>query len=470
MGLRNTKASLRNLIIFAIVAVLLVGVFFAAYYGFGTNRPSRELTVEEAQALVDSSFDKIPRAVADGANYIFDNVEIKVLSTSVGEGKSLNFKCSYSSFDIKNTLAPELNNIFAEAYRMYLNNKANGLMTNSTKVSLGIKDSIIEIFENSADKKISGEITVTAYETEKGVFTLHLDRNIINTCTGGLQDVIDTVKTTETVNAGGQEVNISPLTTLRNGIKDSLAFNDYYTEVPNTGTAFKKAVDGFKSDFYRNFIEENRWQYLAKGLGTTLGLTGLSALLGVVLGFVVAIIRCTNQTTGNLKIIDWFCRLYLNVFRGTPLMVQLLIIYFIILLPIGIPKFIAAVMCFGLNSGAYVAEIVRGGIMAVDKGQMEAGRSLGFNYAQTMINFIIPQAFKSVLPALANEFITLLKESSVAFYLGVSDLTQGGLVIRSRTFSNFMPLIAVALIYLALVLVLTYLVGILERRLHKSDR
>jgi ABC-type amino acid transport system permease subunit len=151
-------------------------------------------------------------------------------------------------------------------------------------------------------------------------------------------------------------------------------------------------------------------------------------------------------------------------------MVQLLIIYFVLLLPLGVEKVTAAIFCFGVNSGAYVAEIVRGGIMGVDEGQMEAGRSLGFNYAQTMWYIIIPQAFKSVLPALANEFIALLKETSVASYIGVADLTRGGEIIRSITFSNFMPLVAVALIYLVLVLGLSQLVKLLERRLRKSDR
>ena len=151
-------------------------------------------------------------------------------------------------------------------------------------------------------------------------------------------------------------------------------------------------------------------------------------------------------------------------------MVQLLIIYFVLLLPLGVDKFVAAVICFGINSGAYVAEIVRGGIMSVDDGQMEAGRSLGFNYVQTMWYIIIPQAFKAVLPALANEFITLLKETSVAAYIGVADLTRGGEIIRGKTFSAFMPLLAVALIYLVMVLGLSYLVKLLERRLRKSDR
>ena len=156
--------------------------------------------------------------------------------------------------------------------------------------------------------------------------------------------------------------------------------------------------------------------------------------------------------------------------RGTPVMVQLLIVYFVVLLPIGVEKFPAAVLCFGLNSGAYVSEIVRGGIMSIDEGQTEAGRSLGFTYMQTMLYIIIPQAFKAVLPSLANEFIALLKESSVACYIGVADLTQGGLKIRSITYSNYMPLLAVAIIYLVLVLGLSQCVSILERRLHKGDK
>ena len=151
-------------------------------------------------------------------------------------------------------------------------------------------------------------------------------------------------------------------------------------------------------------------------------------------------------------------------------MIQLLIIYFVVLLPAGVGSIPSAIICFGLNSGAYVSEIVRGGIMSVDKGQMEAGRSLGFTYIRTMYHIVLPQAFKAVLPALANEFITLLKESSIAFYIGVADLTSGGNRIRAVTYSNFMPLIAVAVIYLILVLGLTKCVSILERRLQKGDK
>jgi polar amino acid transport system permease protein/polar amino acid transport system substrate-binding protein len=213
-----------------------------------------------------------------------------------------------------------------------------------------------------------------------------------------------------------------------------------------------------------------QWSYLTNGLLTTIEITLLAALFGILIGFICAIVRCTYEKTGKLMILDQIVRLYLTVIRGTPLMIQLMIIYFVLLLPVGIEKFPAAVLCFSINSGAYVAEIVRGGIMSVDGGQIEAGRSLGLNYIQTMYHIVVPQAFKAVLPSLANEFITLLKESSVAFYIGVADLTQGGLKIRSITYSNFMPLIAVAVIYLVMVLILTRLVGVLERRLRKDER
>ena len=171
-----------------------------------------------------------------------------------------------------------------------------------------------------------------------------------------------------------------------------------------------------------------------------------------------------------MKILNSICQLYLSVTRGTPVVVQIMIIYFVIFMPIGVDKFLAAVICFGLNSGAYVAEIVRGGIMSVDNGQTEAGRSLGFTYMQTMWHIVFPQAFKNVLPALANEFVVLLKETSIAFYIGLGDLMYAGNAIRAATYSPFMPLVAVAIIYLIMVLVLSKLVSLLERRLRNSER
>ena len=233
-----------------------------------------------------------------------------------------------------------------------------------------------------------------------------------------------------------------------------------------------------KADFILNFVQGNRWRYLVNGLGTTLLITLLACLLGIAIGVVIAMVRSTYDKTAEgarktlgrrlFGIANGFCRVYLTVLRGTPVVVQLMIIYFVIFASSDNGTLVAA-LAFGLNSGAYVAEIVRGGIMSIDNGQFEAGRSLGFNYVQTMRFIVIPQVIKNVLPSLANEFIALLKETSVAGYVAVADLTKGADIIRSRTYSPFMPLIAIALIYLALVMFFSWLVSKLERRLRNSD-
>ena len=228
--------------------------------------------------------------------------------------------------------------------------------------------------------------------------------------------------------------------------------------------------ENFVSTFYLNFIEKDRWKYLAVGLQNTLTITFFACLVGIVLGFLVALVRSTHERTGKLKLLNGICSLYLTVIRGTPVVLQLLIIYFVVFGSVRIDKILVAVMAFGINTGAYVAEIFRSGIMAVDQGQMEAGRSLGFNYRQTMWYIIMPQALKNVLPALCNEFIALLKETSVSGYLAIQDLTKGGDIIRSQTWTAYMPLLAVAVIYLVIVLIFTRLTKLLERRLRQSER
>ena len=236
---------------------------------------------------------------------------------------------------------------------------------------------------------------------------------------------------------------------------------------------------GLQDTFYRCFIEDNRWRYLTKGLGNTLLITFFALLIGVLLGVVVAIIRTScDKNHADMRpglgrtvlvLLNGLCRAYLTVIRGTPVVVQLMIMYYIIFASSrnGVA---VATLAFGVNSGAYVAEIFRAGIMSIDQGQFEAGRSLGFNYVRTMQYIIVPQAFKNVLPSLANEFIVLLKETSVAGYVTVRDLTMGGNIIRSVTYSPFLPLLAVALVYLVMVMFFTWLVGKLERRLRNSER
>lgn len=240
------------------------------------------------------------------------------------------------------------------------------------------------------------------------------------------------------------------------------------------------AVDLYK-EFVYVMIENNRFDFIIDGLKNTFIITLGSLAIGIVIGVFVAAVRTSYdknkeamQLRGGfgfkiLSIINAICKVYLTVIRGTPVVVQLMIFYFIIFAASDSGVSVA-IFAFGINSGAYVAEIFRAGIMSIDDGQFEAGRSLGFNYPQTMMYIITPQMFKAVLPTLCNEFIVLLKETSVAGYVGVIDLTKAGNTIAGRTFSYFIPLITVAIIYLIVVVVLTWLVGKLERRLRQSER
>ncbi len=237
----------------------------------------------------------------------------------------------------------------------------------------------------------------------------------------------------------------------------------------------------FFKEFSRVMLENDRYNFIIDGLVNTFIITLGSLALGVLLGVIVAAIRTSFDKNAEslkarggfgyylLSVLNWISKLYLTVIRGTPVVVQLMIFYFVIFASSdnGVA---VAIFAFGINSGAYVAEIFRAGIMSIDDGQFEAGRSLGFNYFKTMMFIITPQMFKAVLPTLCNEFIVLLKETSVAGYVGVTDLTKAGNVIAGRTFSYFIPLITVAVIYLIVVMILTYLVGKLERRLRRSER
>ncbi len=241
------------------------------------------------------------------------------------------------------------------------------------------------------------------------------------------------------------------------------------------------ALVAFFARFKEVMIDGDRYKFILDGLKNTFTITFGALAIGIVLGIIVAAIRTSfdkNRESMKLRggvgyyilaVFNALCKFYLTVTRGTPVVVQLMISYFVIFAAAddGVP---VAIFAFGINSGAYVAEIFRAGIMSVDHGQFEAGRSLGFNYFQTMRFIVIPQMFKAVLPTLCNEFIALLKETSVAGYVGVIDLTKAGNTIAGRTFEYFIPLISVAVIYLVMVMILSWLVGILERRLRKSDR
>ena len=227
-------------------------------------------------------------------------------------------------------------------------------------------------------------------------------------------------------------------------------------------------------DFYQSFLEGDRWLLYAKGLGITFQVTLIALVMGVALGVVVALIRTMHdqqRTARNplLGLLNALCKVYTTIIRGTPMMVQLLIMNFVIFAgnrnALGV-----AMLAFGINSGAYVSEIIRGGIMSVDPGQMEAGRSLGLGYIPVMRFVVVPQAVKNILPALGNELITLFKETSIVTVIGLVDLTKVALQIQGRTYQAFMPFIGIALAYLVVVMILTWLLGILERRLRQSDK
>ena len=231
----------------------------------------------------------------------------------------------------------------------------------------------------------------------------------------------------------------------------------------------------FYVKFYQAFIESNRWLQYLKGVGSTLAVTALALVIGVILGVLVAVVRTAHdqQRPGTRKpllgIVNGICQVYVTVIRGTPMLVQLLIMGFVIFS--SSRNYTAVgILTLGINSGAYVAEIIRGGLMSLDPGQAEAGRSLGLNYVDTMRFIVIPQTFKAILPSLGNEFITLLKDTALIYTIGGEELLYAAKAISTRTYEQMFPLVGTALIYLALVLVFTWLQGILERRLRQSDR
>ena len=228
-------------------------------------------------------------------------------------------------------------------------------------------------------------------------------------------------------------------------------------------------MENLHHQFNRYFVDNGATEWWLTGLKTTLLVTVLALCIGVVLGLLIALIRSTHEQTGKLKLLNIVARVYLTIIRGTPSMIQILFFYSVIFATINLNNIVIGGIAFGINSGAYVAEIFRSGIMSVDKGQTEAGRSLGLNSAQTMRLIIIPQAFKNVLPALINEMIVLLKETAIIGYIGTIDITKAATLVQSRTYDALVPLLSAAIFYLILVMILTYFMGKLERRLRKSD-
>lgn len=216
--------------------------------------------------------------------------------------------------------------------------------------------------------------------------------------------------------------------------------------------------------FYKCFIKEDRYQLLIDGIGVTVRVSLLAAVFGLLIGFLIALCNLSNKK--GLRLIG---KIYTDIIRGTPSVTQLMIIYFVVFASVHWPKWIIAAIAFGINSGAYVSEVIRAGILSVDKGQVEAGRSLGLNGRQTMTKIVVPQAIKNIFPALCNEFITLIKETAIVGYVGLVDIQKAGDFIKTATYEAFMPLIGTAVIYFVMIKLLTVLLGLLEKRLRKSE-
>lgn len=450
-----------------ITAVLVIAAVVTTVIVIKNDTTAEEIDIKTAEEIVNSSVDAM--ANTDVLKLIAEKNYISVDSLSYGNEKDIILDCTVTTVDVHGAVSPIYNELLSTDVMKY-----NGMMY---KTSSDFRREFQERFCELINELESYEdkLTVTLYETADGV-VLYAEDEVVNSIYGGVLTISEEIMEFETYTT---EENGETVTkeiesgNVNKGIAEAFSLKRN-SDKPDTSTPIIRTWNGLKADFHKNFIEYDRWQTILKGLWTTIKLTIFSLLIGIAIGFIVAFIRVTyiksRKKNFLLKFINLISQAYLTVIRGTPVVVQIMIIYFVIFMPMGVDKFLAAVICFGLNSGAYVAEIVRGGIMSVDDGQTEAGRSLGFGYLATMYHIVLPQAFKAVLPALANEFVVLLKETSIAFYIGLGDLMYAGNAIRAATYSAFMPLVAVAIIYFIMVLILSKLVGILERKLRNNER
>lgn len=460
--------SKKKLIAVIVAAVIVIAAGLALFFSIRSETTAASVSKEEMQTLISDTFNTM--AITDPLKLISEKTTITVNKLHYGTEKDITVDCTITAPDVYSVISPNYDSFLSSDVK-----KSNGTMFKSAlDFKLEFQGKLSELIAEAEITTVDYSITV--YETKDKGLVVYTDDAAVDVAFGGIVKItrevseIKTYKTTENGEEIEKEIQSG---NVNKGFNQCLTPR-YEAEKPDTSSAIGRMINDLKKDFVKNFIEHDRWVTILKGLATTIELTIFALIIGIVLGFLVAFVRCTCDKLSHpgiiIKLLNGICKIYLTVIRGTPVVVQIMIIYFVIFMPLGINKFLSAVICFGLNSGAYVAEIVRGGIMSVDDGQTEAGRSLGFGYMATMMHIVFPQAFKAVLPALANEFVVLLKETSIAFYIGLGDLMYAGNAIRAATYSAFMPLVTVALIYLVMVLALSKLVSILEKKLRNNER
>lgn len=461
---RIDSMSKKKILWLVATAAIVIALSLCLIWQINSSTKAAELTQNEAEIFVNEEFDKI--ASTKLTTFIAQQNEITVNKINYGSEKDIILSCSVDTLNIYDAIKPYLNTFLSAKAKK----EDSGMVKSALNFKLEFEPYLSELISNA--DCITNECTIYLYDTESGL-VLYADDKSTNAVFGNLLTLCEDVSAIKSyIDADLVEKEIESPNVNKGFIQCLELRRDIHK--PDTSNYIGRLYNNLKKDFYRNFIEHDRYKTIFTGLWVTIKLTVCALIIGIVLGFIVAFVRCTYLKTTKpffvLRFFDSICQIYLTVIRGTPVVVQIMIIYFVILMPMGVDKFTAAVACFGLNSGAYVAEIVRGGIMSVDNGQTEAGRSLGFGYMPTMFYIVFPQAFKAVLPALANEFVVLLKETSIAFYIGLGDLMYAGNAIRAATYSAFMPLVSVGIIYLIMVLVLSKLVSLLERRLRNNER
>lgn len=454
-------------------------IYVTDYENDGTATVSRfNKAADAVQALKQSKVDCIVLDEQPAKAFVERNSDIKIVDQE--------FTLEDYAFCVKKGNKELLEKINTSLAKL----KENGTLKQITDSYIGADDSKTERYKKK-DVTRNGKLVVATnaefppYEYMDNGEIIGIDMDIMQAICDdiGIELKIENMKFDSiiaSVNSGKADVGAAGMT-VTDERKENVDFSEPYTTSKQV-IIIRKAVNensgAVSSDnnptiidkFRQNFIEQNRWKYLLDGLGTTLLITVLSIIVGLIIGTLIAVVRTVHDQNGKLVILNLICQFYLTVIRGTPAMLQLLIIYYGIFSAVDINKIIVAVVAFGLNSAAYVAEVIRSGIKAVDKGQFEAGRCLGLSYKQTMFGVIMPQAFMYMLPALLNEIIALLKETAICGYISLQDLTMGGDIIRSQTYDVFMPLIAVAIFYLIIVIILSRISATLERRLKKNER